>query len=354
MPPGFSTWLDALRVAAALTVFASHLSDPRFSGGRLGIPLHAGHSAVVVFFVLSGYVIAWTVAGRERDWRSYAAARAARLYSVAVPALLLTNFVDLSLRATAQATAVPWYQYAHYPAYLALFLAFGSDAWFLRETAFSNPAYWSLTYEVAYYAAFGVLMFLTGYRRVAALAVVLALTGPRPWLLAPVWIAGALLARAHGQRGTLFRQTTARLLAAVTLAAIVAVVAAQAGETDDRLMAFLSGSGDAARAFWRYSRFAPGDLLLGALVALHLAAAHDAAVDLAGPLAIVVRAAAARTFTLYLVHVPLLEFWSAWLAPPPWLLVVLVLGFAWLVGSAIEPQRARLRRLFQRALPVPA
>ena len=54
-----------------------------------------GAEAVAVFFVLSGFVISYVVAEKERDGRSYAVARIARVYPVAVVAILATTLADL-------------------------------------------------------------------------------------------------------------------------------------------------------------------------------------------------------------------------------------------------------------------
>ena len=45
---------------------------------------------MIVFFVLSGYVIAHVLATRERTLFEYFASRFSKLYSVVVPALILT------------------------------------------------------------------------------------------------------------------------------------------------------------------------------------------------------------------------------------------------------------------------
>ena len=58
---------------------------------RLG---NLGNDAVMVFFVLSGFVIAYVADKKERTPRDYFVSRFARLYSVVVPALLLTAIAD--------------------------------------------------------------------------------------------------------------------------------------------------------------------------------------------------------------------------------------------------------------------
>src|SRR5262249_22080521 len=90
MPAATSVFLDLLRIAAAFTVFVHHCAQ--FWNARIyEATTRLAHSAVVVFFVLSGYVIAWSTLSRGRDARRYASARLARLYSVVIPALVLTG-----------------------------------------------------------------------------------------------------------------------------------------------------------------------------------------------------------------------------------------------------------------------
>src|SRR3954467_15833841 len=99
MKRGTSLYLDVVRFAAALMVFLEHLRAHTRSGfGHFWAahPFWYSHfnlfsqTAVTVFFVLSGYVIAHVLATRERTPVDYVASRLARLYSVVLPALLLT------------------------------------------------------------------------------------------------------------------------------------------------------------------------------------------------------------------------------------------------------------------------
>lgn len=86
MTPFVSAYLDGLRVLAALSVLIYHWAGlyhvPKAAAG------HHGHDAVIVFFVLSGFVIAH-VAERSPDWKHFAFARVTRVYSVGFPALVL-------------------------------------------------------------------------------------------------------------------------------------------------------------------------------------------------------------------------------------------------------------------------
>ena len=86
---GASAALDALRLAAALVVVVFHASSQWATAypathAALG---KASHAAVVLFFVISGYVIAFTTAGSPRSARHYAVARLSRLYAVLVPVI---------------------------------------------------------------------------------------------------------------------------------------------------------------------------------------------------------------------------------------------------------------------------
>ena len=67
MSPCLSLYLDLTRFAVALVVVLGHLWPVRFQP----IPLHwSGPAAVIVFFVLSGFVIAYVTDGRDRTRRT--------------------------------------------------------------------------------------------------------------------------------------------------------------------------------------------------------------------------------------------------------------------------------------------
>src|ERR671933_1824516 len=92
-----STYMNALRLVAAAVVFLTHYAYGTFTRGAVPTFGHNGHSAVIVFFVLSGFVITYVASEREPSLRHFVASRAARIYSVALPALALTSAVDLLL-----------------------------------------------------------------------------------------------------------------------------------------------------------------------------------------------------------------------------------------------------------------
>ena len=96
MSPLFSLYLDALRFGAALIVLLSHFAYPRFTrGDYIAIrEFNLGSDAVVFFFVLSGLVIAYTADSKDRSAGRFAFNRLTRLYSVVLPAILLTVLFD--------------------------------------------------------------------------------------------------------------------------------------------------------------------------------------------------------------------------------------------------------------------
>ena len=93
MNKGFSVYLDLVRFIAACLVYFYH-SNQRLLVEEILPASNFGHSSVIVFFVLSGFVIAYVTDTKENTWTSYCASRLSRVYSVAVPAIVLTLTLD--------------------------------------------------------------------------------------------------------------------------------------------------------------------------------------------------------------------------------------------------------------------
>ncbi len=346
MPRGFSVYLDLMRLTAAVLVLLSHFGQLQFTGGQFNFPEHIGHAAVVIFFVLSGYVISYVARERERDFRDYATSRIARIYSVVLPAMVVTILVDL-LQPGGQLS----YHFQHFGRYLSLFLVFGSDYWFLNETTFSNAAFWSLSYEVPYYILFASWYYFTGLRRYLSAAVTLLIIGPRQWILFPLWLAGAAVSSWH--RSHVIPRSQARIAFALSLTLLVVVIASQADLLLDN--AFWDLFPPHATDFLRYSKYFAGDFLIGLLVALNLLAARYADLRF-GIAAKPIVAGASCSFTLYLMHVPLLRFFNTQFGLTFLPLLGATLISVWLLSLVTENQknhlRAFLRRTLFRARPV--
>ena len=80
-----SLYLDTLRFLAAFAVFVQHFAWQHFSGGLFWQIGPFGAQAVIVFFVLSGYLIGYVTDRESTTARGYALDRAARIYSVRRP-----------------------------------------------------------------------------------------------------------------------------------------------------------------------------------------------------------------------------------------------------------------------------
>jgi peptidoglycan/LPS O-acetylase OafA/YrhL len=175
--------LTGLRFVAALGVFLSHLPGIPGAPAHLQTFVHAGYNGVTLFFILSGFVLAWNYDQRLGDrltgrglW-SFAVARVARVYPLYLVALAVATG---PLVAAGEPTPFLWYHV------LALQSWSGDLA---NANGYNGPG-WSIGVEFFLYACFPLLLFaLRPIRRNArALGVVVA---------ACLLLIGGLLAWAH-------------------------------------------------------------------------------------------------------------------------------------------------------------
>jgi peptidoglycan/LPS O-acetylase OafA/YrhL len=198
MKSGTSLYLDLVRFSAAMMVFFEHLREHTrisFSPFWRAHPFLYSHllpysqTAVIVFFVLSGYVIAHVLETREKTLIEYSASRFARLYSVVVPALILTAATN-GLEAMRYPDAFKSYAgVAPLFRYLGTAL-FVSDFWLWPSLDPPNTPFWSLSFEGSYYFGIALFVFARGYIRFLSLVVLILATGPTIVLLAPTWLLG--------------------------------------------------------------------------------------------------------------------------------------------------------------------
>jgi peptidoglycan/LPS O-acetylase OafA/YrhL len=323
-------------------------------GGALAwLEPDVGYNAVVIFFVLSGYVICATLS-RNGTALDYGIKRASRIYSVAAPAVLLTLLIDLIIRYL-HLPAPP----AHYAAYqldkpwlyTAIALTFSGHFWGLAEPAFSNGPYWSLDYEVWYYVAFGIAVFAQGFWRWAGLLLVLAIMGPNIWLLLPIWLSGVAVCRLQQSRP--LPRSYARMMVAASIALFLVVktwqledaINAEAQSLIATWFAFPPDQCAAGRCpVLKFSRWFLGDYLVGILTMALIYALGSADLRFPRFLQQPIVGLAKLSFSLYLMHYPLLKLLGA-LFPHGWVAIFLSLGSALAFGAVFEPQKDRLRRL---------
>jgi len=309
-----SVALDVLRVAAAMMVFLCHW-DVRMNGGAFHLDV-MGRVGVLIFFVLSGFLIAHSAQGQSA--RGFVVARLARLWSVAAPivsGLMVLGFcVDMAWREIALTTVAS--------------LTFTNQWWFSNRPAISNAPYWTLSYEAAFYLVYGTFLYRGRRWGIAACLAV----GPRVLLLLPVWLLGAAIYR------TGFRLTRLGVLAAIPVAITLLIV------FRGRVLGYI-----ALPDIWKPSANFTRDWNHG-LVCAGIVLAGLSFIRL-GTLAPLAKWFAGRSFTLYLLHFPLLALLSPHL--DKYVGAVLTLAICLAVGSVIEPHTERWRRMLNWALPQP-
>jgi peptidoglycan/LPS O-acetylase OafA/YrhL len=195
--PKFSAYLDVVRFLAALMVFLGHGAGAYWTDGFLWQLGGYGDTCVVIFFVLSGFVIAYVAENKEGNWWTYTANRVARLWSVVIPALALTFIIDYFGVKIAPQLYVdqPWFNGDHLGArYLVSFFLL-HETWSIGYAPGINQPFWSLGYEAFYYLIFGVLAFYKGRAKTLVVLAVCALGGPLVVALFPLWMAGVVVYR---------------------------------------------------------------------------------------------------------------------------------------------------------------
>jgi len=333
MSKATSLLLDFLRVGAALSVFASHCNWAWYPDR--GILRWWGHDAVIIFFILSGYVISHVTLTRETRPKPYILARLSRLYSVVLPALLLTAVLQMAgliLNPVFYQAYTRSHDVWHY-LFSGLFL---QSVWSLHATPASNNPLWSLGYEFWYYAVFGILVFSkNGKTKIVWLLAIGLMTGLKIWLLAPLWFYG-VATYLYRHQVNLTRGTA---LTGLVLSLIATVLS----------MTFLPYYPEAipGEAPLYYSGVFVRDGVVGLFIAAFIwcfeQSFRRSSVNpyVEKP----IRWLAAHTFSLYLYHYPLLVFFtSTGLFDPqkPWsvaLEAILVLALVFLLSTFTESKR---------------
>ena len=374
LTPSGSAHLDLIRGLAAWAVMWGHLRGLFFVDfpqvtrhsvwlGSIYFLTGFGHQAVMVFFVLSGFFISSAIlkrhATRSWSWRDYAIDRSSRLYVVLIPGLLFGLLWDEvgSRRFVASGLySQPILNLGYAVARTGLTVKdFAGNIFFLQtivcRTFGSNAPLWSLANEFWYYVLFPLalsagLAWVNKRWRSATLFAILAIAvaifvGIDILIGFLVWMAGCAVAIAYsrvklGRRGWLIAY-----LAAALIALAICLTSARVG-TPARL---------------------GGDVVVGAVFA----------VVLFGVLQIDFRRQHSRysrlshwcagfSYSLYVLHFPLLLFLRAWLTPAQrWqpdlshvlrgaLIGAVVVAFAWAVSLVTENQTHVVRNWAKKTI----
>ena len=353
-----SDYLDFVRGLAALMVICGHVRGIMFVNGndlahpgRLTKALYfatsLGHQAVMIFFVLSGFLISGSVLKAYQEerwsWRWYLTNRLTRLYVVLIPALVLGAFLDrmgiscFGTRGIYGGRGGDFVVQVPVASHLTL-KAFVGNALFLQKilvpTFGSNGPLWSLANEFWYYIVFALLLMtiLGKGKTVRSAGLIGAMLigigmGIQMSLYFLIWLMGVAIN---------FMPQIKRGMRALMTAALIAV-----------LLALLAS---------KYLNQTGSDFALGlASTVLIYALLQTTAPSVGKLFARMAHRLANMSYTLYVVHLPLIVFISAWILRsgrwnPDWFhltlgLLVLMTGvlYAAAVAHFTEANTAAIR-----------
>lgn len=327
-----SAHLDMFRGSAALLVLVAHWRMLLFLDGsqikHLTVGLYffywatkLGHQSVIIFFVLSGFLVGRTVLRPVwvGGWsaKRYMVHRLTRLEVVLIPALILCWILDETgghlfnpsavYMGTAGLVVLPYNVMQH----IKLHIFLGNIA-FLQTiyvpTFGSNNPLWSLTNEFWYYALFPcmVIFLTTGFRRIQrliALTLALIFVGffwvhdgdgiLRGFLC---WLLGAVLAVLPPPAAIAPRiRRMAMVIAALLLLTQLVLTYAPAPFNLEK------------------GGFDQSDLILGAIFSVLMYFSLHDSLSVSDFYRKTAKFSASVSYTLYLTHMPVLVFLAAWL-----------------------------------------
>jgi peptidoglycan/LPS O-acetylase OafA/YrhL len=191
-----SVALDSLRIIAALMVLVFHIFNHWMPLNNSTILMsHTAHGGVVLFFVLSGFVIAYSADQNNRGGMKYFQARFSRLYSVLIPALVITGLIQLIVYNLNIDLYSSFTRGPSLPRYILSGL-FMNEIWLLSAAPPINGPLWSLSYEFWYYIIFGLFMFRRkGWKWFVPSIIACLLAGPKIFIMMPIWLLGCLAYR---------------------------------------------------------------------------------------------------------------------------------------------------------------
>ncbi len=347
-----SIYLDLLRFGAAVVVFLSHAHVFLLPSIKIG-PLGWGREAVAVFFVLSGFVISYVRQVSEREWRVYVVARLARIMPVALLAIAVI-FVADNIGTHANAFYYDFINTGFFTpvsveAALA-YVTFTNQLWFAHAVFGSGEPYWSLGFEVQYYLFFGLLAFSPSRVKIPLLCLWAAFAGPKILMYMPLWLMGWLTMKCVIERPP-FRRPIAIAMIAASIVLFFS------------LKYFADRAATNMYETWSLPQEAINFVyfnLIGVAVVLHLIGAASllrqapALFEKTGP---AIRWLAGGSFTLYLVHQPLILMFASFLHPVeehvPMAAALLVACFVlcFLLAEIAERRKKFFARLIVSLLP---
>ena len=308
-----SVLISLLRGLAAIEVAAAHLRSAAYPGLRSvaepsvwfqGLAFFTGfaHQAVLVFFIISGWLVGGSLLNRIDDRHAlagYAIDRVTRLWTVLIPTFLLTLAFGLGA-GVISANGIDYTGVHEYSA-----AAFAGNLVGLQTIVVDNFggnfSLWSLANETWYYVLFPLVVLLFGARRATmrvgcgvALVLLAALLPYAITLFFAIWLLGVAFSRIRIDCGPRLRTLWLALLVAVS------VYYRLKGITDDLTPA----------SFWQ-------DLVCSLVFLVFLSSLQFKAAPaskLLRPMARIGNFFAEFSFSLYVLHVPLIGVLQQWCA----------------------------------------
>ena len=353
MTKSFSLYLDFIRFTAAFMVFVDHLASYGFVTDAVAyfIP-QLGREAVIIFFILSGYVIAFTTDTRNPDAKSYFIARASRILSVALPLLLIAFALTFVLSHILLIDVPGDYQLNKIYIYLPLHLGFFGEFWNISLVPPLLVTYWSLHYEVWYYILFGVFIFTPTKFRYISLFLVICLMGHKIFLLLPIWLSGVLLYKVTNSK----RKSTQNIFI-YKLGFVFSIVMLLVFKLVDVDLIMRSLGNE----IWPFEELSLGsgdrylsDYIVTLIVFMNFYCAYYLNFQL--PQASSIKKLASYTFTLYLLHSITLTTWLLIFPTPTNLIINFICVFlftilsVYILGNLTEHKKHIYANFFKRLL----
>lgn len=263
MPKQRLAWLDALRAVAAFLVVYAHLSRYLFTGARAVSAewLHAGPAGVMLFFLVSGYIVPASLE-RHGDLRRFWVGRVFRL----LPLYLTVTVLVVGLGVAGVVPLDPFLS-AH-----PVTAAVGHVTMlpFLLGVPLATPVLWTLSYEMAFYLL--VTCFFVLKTEKSGRLAVRAGTSPAAIaiLLAVVAVGIAPLHPHLLSRSPASTSALVALIAVLLVAGLAAVTTSRSGST-------AAQPATAGPAAGRGMTRTAGALVLGGLAVVLLVANQDPA-----------------------------------------------------------------------------
>ncbi|MGA8171556.1 MAG: acyltransferase [Methylocystis sp.] len=323
--------LDVARASAACYVVLHHLAGARGWTNGFGVIFRFGQEAVLIFFLLSGFVIFANERTRAARPRAYYLRRLRRIYPALMVAMLVSTMVAID-----DGTLAANFHWRELLGTLASVQDIASlKPGVIVDPYLGNSPLWSLSYEVAFYIVFPVALGLWSRSpswtnhligAVCCVAYIWYGAAPNHWSLVTayflVWWCGAMAAESYLSGGSDARSMGAPLYWLLGLCLIAAAVVAFGGYKGLGVYPFLMLRHFAVALLLLIVLFGP----LGAKIASLLS-------RISSPAA----AVASVSYGLYILHYPLLVNWHRARTPQGLVAaIVLTVAAAWFADRGLN------------------